>query len=185
MGTNCKIGSIIIYLFIFAAAKKKRVSNFVRPTNSLSPMSSLGRSPNNRSPSAPVLPPSGGPGESGESKTNAWLKTNQEQLVQGRFSPNNSSARMKQPIKNNDFIDFTTKFVRIGNSEQRRVYKAEFNKDYNRYMILHKQLDQVSQRFADLQRQLKHTPETSTDHQVRIELFIFGFLRLRLRKPSR
>lgn len=132
------------------AAKKKRVSNFVRPTNSLSPMSSLGRSPNNRSPSTPVLPPAA-PGESGESKTNAWLKTNQEQL--GRFSPSS---------KNNDF---TSKFVRIGDSEQRRVYKAEFNKDYNRYMVLHAQLDRVSQKFANLQQQLRHTPETSPDHQ--------------------
>jgi RNA polymerase II elongation factor ELL len=134
------------------AAKKKRVSNFVRPSNSLSPMSSLGRSPNNRSPSAPVLPPAV-PGEpSGESKTNAWLKTNQEEL--GRFSPSNSKSN-----------DFTTKFVRIGNSEQRRVYKAEFNKDYNRYMVLHAQLDRVSQRFANLQRQLRHTSEASPDHQ--------------------
>ena len=144
-----------VYLFFFlAAAKKKRVSNFVRPSNSLSPMSSLGRSPNNRSPSAPVLPPAV-PGEpSGESKTNAWLKTNQEEL--GRFSPSNSKSN-----------DFTTKFVRIGNSEQRRVYKAEFNKDYNRYMVLHAQLDRVSQRFANLQRQLRHTSEASPDHQVR------------------
>ena len=117
-------------------------------------MSSLGRSPNNRSPSAPVLPPAV-PGEpSGESKTNAWLKTNQEEL--GRFSPSNSKSN-----------DFTTKFVRIGNSEQRRVYKAEFNKDYNRYMVLHAQLDRVSQRFANLQRQLRHTSEASPDHQVR------------------
>jgi len=134
------------------AAKKKRVSNFVRPNNSLSPMSSLGRSPNNRSPSAPVLPPAV-PGEpSGESKTNAWLKTNQEEL--GRFSPSNSKSN-----------DFTTKFVRIGNSEQRKVYKAEFNKDYNRYMVLHAQLDRVSQRFANLQKQLRHTSEASPDHQ--------------------
>ena len=145
---------IMFILFFLAAAKKKRVSNFVRPSNSLSPMSSLGRSPNNRSPSAPVLPPAV-PGEpSGESKTNAWLKTNQEEL--GRFSPSNSKSN-----------DFTTKFVRIGNSEQRKVYKAEFNKDYNRYMVLHAQLDRVSQRFANLQKQLRHTSEASPDHQVR------------------
>ena len=157
---NCSnaLPIILIYFFFLPAAKKKRVSNFVRPSNSLSPMSSLGRSPNNRSPSAPVLPPAV-PGEpSGESKTNAWLKTNQEEL--GRFSPSNSKSN-----------DFTTKFVRIGNSEQRRVYKAEFNKDYNRYMVLHAQLDRVSQRFANLQRQLRHTSEASPDHQVRKNFF--------------
>merc|ERR1712115_450467 len=57
--------------------------------------------------------------------------------------------------------DFKTKFVKIGSSEQRRVYKAEFNKDYNRYMVLHGQLQRVSQRFAKMQR----TPETSPEYQ--------------------
>ena len=60
--------------------------------------------------------------------------------------------------------DFTSKFLRIGNLEQRKVYKAEFNKDYNRYMSLHAKLDGVSQRFRNLQMQLKYTPETSPDH---------------------
>jgi RNA polymerase II elongation factor ELL len=61
--------------------------------------------------------------------------------------------------------DFKTKFVKIGSSEQRRVYKAEFNKDYNRYMVLHGQLQRVSQRFAKMQRKLKQTPETSPEYQ--------------------
>ena len=61
--------------------------------------------------------------------------------------------------------DFKTKFVKIGSSEQRRVYKAEFNKDYNRYMVLHGELQRVSQRFAKIQRKLKQTPETSPEHQ--------------------
>ena len=60
--------------------------------------------------------------------------------------------------------DFTSKFLRIENLEQRKVYKAEFNKDYNRYMILHAKLDRVSQRFRNLQMQSRHTPETSPDH---------------------
>ena len=62
--------------------------------------------------------------------------------------------------------DFKTKFVKIGSSEQRRVYKAEFNKDYNRYMVLHGELQRVSQRFAKMQRKLKQTPETSPEYQV-------------------
>jgi RNA polymerase II elongation factor ELL len=32
-------------------------------------------------------------------------------------------------------------------------------------MVLHAQLDRVSQKFANLQQQLRHTPETSPDHQ--------------------
>ena len=114
-------------------------------------MSSLGGSPNYRSPPAPVLP-SGVPRElSGERKTNTWLKSNQEEL--GQVSPTNS--------KNNDF---TSEFLRIGNLEQRKVYKAEFNKAYNRYMIVHARLDRISQRFSNLQMQLRHTPETSPDY---------------------
>ena len=122
------------------SAKKKRVSNYLRqpgisPHSGLSPLSgqNMGRSPskspqvNNGDTFMMTMAT-----ESGESKTNAWLKTNQEEL--GRFSPSNSKSN-----------DFTTKFVRIGNSEQRKVYKAEFNKDYNRYMVLHAQLDRVSQ----------------------------------------
>jgi hypothetical protein len=121
------------------------------PSNSLSPMSSLGGSPNYRSPPAPVLP-SGVPRElSGERKTNTLLQSNQEELEQ--VSPTNSK---------ND--DFTSEFLRIGNLEQRKVYKAEFNKAYNRYMIVHAKLDGISQRFSNLQIQLRHTPETSPDY---------------------
>ena len=121
------------------------------PSNSLSPMSSLGGSPNYRSPPAPVLP-SGVPRElSGERKTNTLLQSNQEEL--GQVSPTNS--------KNNDF---TSEFLRIGNLEQRKVYKAEFNKAYNRYMIVHARLDRISQRFSNLQMQLRHTQETSPEY---------------------
>lgn len=90
------------------------------------------------------LAASSSPELSGESKTNAWLlnKSNQEFASDG----------------------YKTKFVPIESSEQRRVYKAEFNKDYNRYMFLHTQVDRVSRRFAKLQRQLKHTPETSPEY---------------------
>lgn len=92
------------------------------------------------------LAASSSPELSGESKTNAWLlnKSNQEFASDG----------------------YKTKFVPIESSEQRRVYKAEFNKDYNRYMFLHTQVDRVSRRFAKLQRQLKHTPETSPEYAV-------------------
>jgi len=72
-------------------------------------------------------------------------------------SKNNASAA--------NSADFLTKFVRINSNEQRRLYKAEFNKDYNRYMVLHGQLERVSQRFARLQRKLKQTPESSSEYQ--------------------
>ena len=76
----------------------------------------------------------------------------------------NTSSTNQEELVNSKNNDFTSKFVRIGNLEQRKVYEAEFNKDYNRYMILHAKLDGVSQRFRNLQMQLRHTPETSPDH---------------------
>ena len=150
------------------AAKKKRVSNFMKPTNSLSPMSSLGRSPNNRSPSAPVLPPAA-PEESFESKTNAWLRGSMESperpLTRAQLKTNHQDVDKFSPSRKTVGTDFTLKFVRIGCREQRQAYKAEFDKDYSRYKILHSELDRVSQRFANLQQQLRHTPEASPDHQ--------------------
>ena len=121
------------------------------PRNSLSPMSSMGGSPNYHSPPAPVLPSGVSRELSGERKTNTWLKSNQKEL--GQVSPTNSKNE-----------DFTSEFLRIGNLEQRKVYKSEFNKAYNRYMIVHARLDRISQRFSNLQMQLRHTPETSPEY---------------------
>ena len=106
--------------------------------------------------------------ESGESKTNAWLKTN---CNSDSVTASSASSSMIPSSKNNasanNSADFLTKFVRISSNEQRRLYKAEFNKDYNRYMVLHGQLERVSQRFARLQRKLKQTPESSSEYQVK------------------
>ena len=73
--------------------------------------------------------------------------------------------------------DFKTEFVKIDSNEQRRVYKAEFNKDYNRYMVLHGELQRVSQRFAKIQRKLKQTPETSPEHQRLKKMIMEEFLK--------
>ena len=111
---------------------------------------------------------------SGESKTNAWLKSNQEHHQQALAEAAAAAAAASIPDPGSFggqesktvTHDFTTKFVRIANGEQRRLYKTEFNRDYQRYMVLHKQLDKVSQRFARLRRQLQQTPATSENHQV-------------------
>ena len=167
------------------SAKKKRVSNYLRqpglsPNQGLSPLN-MGRSPSK----SPQVNNSGDTfmmtmaTESGESKTNAWLKTNLSDNNPATANPSNAagfsnsstmipSATSANSTGNRTNIsqDFKTKFVKIGSSEQRRVYKAEFNKDYNRYMVLHGQLQRVSQRFAKMQRKLKQTPETSPEYQV-------------------
>ena len=185
-------------------AKRKRVSNYIRP-NGLSPMS------NSRSPNPSMLNGSGGhlgtqfevagsprgsssasnhvmhlAAESGESKTNAWLNktSNQESttvmppsasmmMAAASAAPGDSNASSMMSSSSSSSrsrfsrADFLTNFVRIMDSEQRRIYKQEFNKDYKQYMSLHGKLDRVSQRFARLQNQLSHTPETSPEYQVR------------------
>ncbi len=153
------------------ASKRKRVSNYVRQPNNLSPMmhspTNYGLSSDRSAPENVML--------SGESKTNAWLKTNQEQLEnqthhttlhhQQQQNTHRTSTSTKHSSQ-----DYMTKFVRIENSEQRRIYKAEFNKDYNRYRVLYAQNERVSQRFASLQQKLRDTPESSCDYRV-----IFNF----------
>ena len=62
--------------------------------------------------------------------------------------------------------DYLAKFVKITNNQQRRDYKMEFNKDYQRYMDLHGKVEQVSQRFSNLQKKLSQTPKTSPDYKV-------------------
>lgn len=167
------------------SAKKKRVSNYLRqpglsPNQGLSPLN-MGRSPSK----SPQVNNSGDTfmmtmaTESGESKTNAWLKTNLSDNVNPATANQSNAAGFSNSStmipsatsanstgnRTNISQDFKTKFVKIGSSEQRRVYKAEFNKDYNRYMVLHGQLQRVSQRFAKMQRKLKQTPETSPEYQ--------------------
>lgn len=126
-------------------AKKKRVSNYVRPGSGLSPM---GQSPLHLG------------SETGESKTNAWLKTTENF---GKSEPPGSSSS-SSPVDS----DLKAKFVRITNDDQRRVYKADFNKDYKRYMALHAHLNRVSQRFVRLQQKLNHTSDTSPEYQVNV-----------------
>ena len=139
LGDASPLGSDIV-------AKKKRVSNYVRPGSGLSPM---GQSPLHLG------------SETGESKTNAWLKT--ENFSGGKNEPSSSSSSNSSSSTDSDL---KAKFVRITNDEQRRVYKADFNKDYKRYMALHAHLNRVSQRFVRLQQKLNHTSDTSPEYQV-------------------
>ena len=172
-------------------AKKKRVSNYLRP--GVSPASNSGLSPLSMGRSPSKSPQVNNQGdtfmmtmatESGESKTNAWLKTNCNEAASAASNRNSSTMIPSSSNKTNISQDFKTKFVKISSSEQRRLYKAEFNKDYNRYMVLHGQLDRVSQRFAKLQRKLKQIPETSPEHQVNKNLRQIPLANLLIKKRS-
>ena len=155
------------------ASKRKRVSNYVRQPNNLSPMmhspTNYGLSSDRSAPENVML--------SGESKTNAWLKTNQEQLEnqthhQTLHHQQQQNTHRTSTSTKHSSQDYMTKFVRIENSEQRRIYKAEFNKDYNRYRVLYAQNERVSQRFASLQQKLRDTPESSCDYRRLKEMIV-------------
>jgi RNA polymerase II elongation factor ELL len=64
------------------------------------------------------------------------------------------------PNKNMDFLVAYTPIVSV---EQRVRYKSEFNQYYAKYRTLHKVLDQVSKKFADLEARLKKAQKGSQD----------------------
>lgn len=175
-------------------AKKKRVSNYIRQagispmSNSRSPNPMLSGSAGGLGGFEVVGSPRGSSvsasnhvmhlaTESGESKTNAWLNktTNQESTTPPRGSAasmlaatsNGLGSENSNSSSKNRFsrADYLTNFVKITNSEQRRIYKLEFNKDYKRYMVLHGHVSRVSERFSKLQNKLSQTPETSAEYQ--------------------
>lgn len=68
--------------------------------------------------------------------------------------------------------DYLVEFTPIANAEQRRLYKAEFNKNYLVYGKHHKYLEQVSRKFANLENQLKQEQEGSdTWKQLKLKIW--------------
>lgn len=57
--------------------------------------------------------------------------------------------------------DYLIQFTPIANSDQRRLYKAEFNKNYALYRTYHNYLEGVSRKFTQLENKLKQEPEGS------------------------
>ncbi|XP_050294216.1 RNA polymerase II elongation factor Ell [Anthonomus grandis grandis] len=54
-----------------------------------------------------------------------------------------------------DWLDFKKQYVRISSAEQKKAYKADFNKDYTEYKNLYPIVEAVSQRFVRLDESLK------------------------------
>ena len=63
-------------------------------------------------------------------------------------------------------ILFFSAYTPIENAEQRVRYKLEFNTYYNKYRELHKVLDQVSKKFANLESKLKEAQKGSQEFKV-------------------
>ncbi|KAL3867101.1 hypothetical protein ACJMK2_044332 [Sinanodonta woodiana] len=56
-----------------------------------------------------------------------------------------------------DTPEYITKYTRIVNQEQRHVYKADFNNEYEEYRELHANVEKVSQKFAELEVLIRNT----------------------------
>ena len=62
--------------------------------------------------------------------------------------------------------EYTLQYQRIVSGEQRSRYKEDFNSQYNEYRNLHKAIDKVSKRFAQLEEELRQQHEGTTAWQV-------------------
>lgn len=62
--------------------------------------------------------------------------------------------------------EYTNQYQRIVSGEQRSRYKEDFNAQYNEYRDLHKAIDKVSKRFAQLEEELRQQHEGTTAYKV-------------------
>ncbi|RWS29554.1 RNA polymerase II elongation factor ELL2-like protein [Leptotrombidium deliense] len=69
---------------------------------------------------------------------------------------------------NGETPDFILKYVEITSDAQRAKYKSDFNYEYGEYRALHRQLEVVAKRFAELESELKSTPEGSDEWNVSV-----------------
>ena len=63
--------------------------------------------------------------------------------------------------------DFRKEYVKIRDRDTRKRYKIEFSRNYDRYKELHRKIEKVSQRFANLKSQLGREREGSQSYKVR------------------
>lgn len=73
--------------------------------------------------------------------------------------------------------EYTNQYQRIVSGEQRSRYKEDFNAQYNEYRDLHKAIDKVSKRFAQLEEELRQQHEGTTAYKVKrgsLDVVLFG-----------
>jgi RNA polymerase II elongation factor ELL len=169
--------------------KKMRVSNYMRPPDlsvggkspllSRSP-SQNGRSPLNESNGRAVM-------DSNEGKVSGWLMLNGGarsspsahkfngggSVITPASSPDSQDSNADLPtappdmeIDQRNAKDYLVHFTPIADSDQRRLYKAEFNKNYNLYRKYHNYLEGVSRKFTQLENQLRQEQEGSETWKV-------------------
>jgi len=93
--------------------------------------------------------------------------TNSSPAHAGAESPEQSHTENPQmQLRPNKNMDFLVAYTPIDSVEQRVRYKSEFNQYYAKYRTLHKVLDQVSKKFANLENRLKEAQRGSQDFKA-------------------
>ena len=79
------------------------------------------------------------------------------------------------PVEADAPLEYTLQYKPIVSCEQRSRYKEDFNSQYNEYRDLHKAIDKVSKRFAQLEEKLRQQHEGTSAWQVGQFSMIFAF----------
>ena len=136
-----------------------------------------GRSPLNESNGRAVM-------DSNEGKVNGWLmsrsspsahKFSSGSVITPASSPDSQdssnadlpTAPPDMEIDQSNAKDYLIQFTPIADGDQRRLYKAEFNKNYALYRKYHNYLEGVSKKFAQLENKLRQQQEGSETWKVR------------------
>lgn len=78
----------------------------------------------------------------------------------------NVSPALKQSPSVTEYPNYIREYTTIQTLEQRRRYKEEFNADYAEYRNLHSKVDEVSQKFAQLEKRLQREEKGSDGWKI-------------------
>lgn len=115
---------------------------------------------------------SGQPGTNNNNNINNNNSTQASTQVTSNSNNNNNNSTNTHITATRNLV---SDFPRITSVEQRRRYKTEFDKDYAEYRQLHAIIEKVSNRFSQLEEELRN--EANNDKKYKVSLsFLINFL---------
>uniref|UniRef100_A0A8C2V6K8 Elongation factor for RNA polymerase II n=2 Tax=Chinchilla lanigera TaxID=34839 RepID=A0A8C2V6K8_CHILA len=76
------------------------------------------------------------------------------------------SSAASVPTSTSETPDYLLKYVAISSSEQRQRYRSDFNAEYSEYRDLHVRIEQTTQRFTQLDAQLRQLAQGSEAYET-------------------
>lgn len=70
---------------------------------------------------------------------------------------------------------FSRNYHNIDSVETRRRYKADFYKQYQEYLRLHKFIEEHMKQFTELEERLKNETQGSEEYNVSVHLLLMNF----------